>query len=219
MGFEEAQDVSTKTFFGFPHGIGVELGFTVRVFALAGSIFTGATGSTDFLDERGYGGKVLFSPQGWWTKLFPTRGQLAYTITYCIFLMLRSTSIDQICSIWELMYDTLYPWKRVGGLRRYARYRTFLTSWQSLKEKAINWHFKNTSLVTNMSFPHNEVTAVSSSSRRGSTKSLDTAPANKPGELFMSRTQLYCTDHVTYDPKSLSRRVLAHHHHGHPSSQ
>lgn len=35
----------------------------------------------------------------------------------------------------------------------YARYCTFLTSWQSLKErKAINWHFTNTSLVTNMEF-------------------------------------------------------------------
>lgn len=42
----------------------------------------------------------------------------------------------------ELMYDTLYPSKRAGGLRRYARYCIFLTSWQSLKEKSYQLAFQ-----------------------------------------------------------------------------
>lgn len=49
VGFEEAQErLDNRTFFGFPHGTGVESGFTFRAFALAGSIFTGATGSIVF---------------------------------------------------------------------------------------------------------------------------------------------------------------------------
>lgn len=91
--------LDNKTLFGFPHGTGVESGLTFRAFALAGSIFTGATGSTVLWTRGRNGGEVLFSTPGLAGKIIPTRGSLAYTITYCIFPHdLRSTSIDQICS-------------------------------------------------------------------------------------------------------------------------
>lgn len=81
-------------------------------------------------------------PPGLVGKIIPTRGPLAYIITYCIFphvtvYLDRSDLLSR-----ELMYDTLYPWKRVGGLKRYARYCIFLTSWQSLKEKSYQLAFQ-----------------------------------------------------------------------------
>lgn len=56
-------------------------------------------------------------PSGLVGKIIPTRGPLAHTITYCIFphvtvYLDRSDLLSR-----ELMYDTLYPSKRAGGLR------------------------------------------------------------------------------------------------------
>lgn len=141
MGFEEAQDFSTKHSLVFPHGIGVELGFTVRVFALAGSIFTGATGSIVFWTKGDTVKRACLPPRAGGQNYSHARTtRLHYNLLYIPHVTVYVDRSDLLN--WELMYDTLYPRKRVGGLRRYARYRTFLTSWQSLKDKAINWHFK-----------------------------------------------------------------------------
>lgn len=53
-------------------------------------------------------------------RIIPTRGPLAHTITYCIFPHVtvytdRSDLLNR-----ELMYDTPYPWKRLGGLKQYT---------------------------------------------------------------------------------------------------
>lgn len=74
VGFGETEGrLDNKTFSGFPHGTGVESGFSFRAVALAGSIFTGATGSIVFwTSERVWiRGESSCFPKGWWAKLFP----------------------------------------------------------------------------------------------------------------------------------------------------